>query len=61
VEVDLQRHHSCPEENSCGLKQLWQDVQAAVEKILFETTFDELRKRTLAGIAREGNYVAFEV
>ena len=61
VEVDLRRHHSCPEENSCGLKQLWQDVQVAVEKILFETTFDELRKRTLAGIAREGNYVAFEV
>jgi Rrf2 family cysteine metabolism transcriptional repressor len=61
VQLDLQRRDSCPEENSCGLKQVWQDVQAAVEKILFETTFDELRKRTLAGVAREGNYVAFEI
>lgn len=61
LEVDLQHHHACPEENSCGLKRVWQDVQAAVEKILFETTFDELRKRTLAGVPREGNYAAFEV
>jgi Rrf2 family protein len=61
LELDLQSHHSCPEVNSCGLKQVWQDVQSAVEKILFETTFDELRKRTLGGVAREGNYVAFEI
>lgn len=61
LELDLQRHDSCPEKNSCGLKQVWQDVQVAVDKILFETTFDELRKRTLAGIVRDTDYVAFEV
>ncbi len=61
LEFDLQNNHSCPEVNSCGLKQVWQDVQSAVEKILFETTFDELRKRTLGGVAREGSYAAFEI
>jgi Rrf2 family protein len=52
IEVSLRNGYACPEMDSCGLKQVWQDVQNAVEKILFETTFDDLRKRTLSGIAR---------
>jgi Rrf2 family protein len=42
----------CPESESCGLKQVWEDVQDAMEKILFATSFDDVRKRTLAGAAR---------
>jgi Rrf2 family cysteine metabolism transcriptional repressor len=61
IELDLKSHYACPEMNSCGLKQVWQDVQGAVEKILFETTFDEIRKRTLAGVARKGDYMVYEI
>jgi hypothetical protein len=43
----------CVEGQSCGLKQTWRDVQGAVEKILFATSFEEVRKRTLSGGARE--------
>ena len=57
IEVDLRAHYTCPESNSCGLKQVWQEVQGAVEKILFETSFDDLRKRTLAGVARRSDLV----
>lgn len=52
VEVGLGEAYSCPASDACGLKQVWQDVQGAVERILFETTFDDVRKRTLAGLAR---------
>lgn len=48
IEVDLHSKYTCPESDSCGLKQVWQEVQGAVEKILFETSFDDLCKRTLA-------------
>ena len=41
----------CVEGDSCGLKQTWKDVQRAVEKILFATSFEQIRKRTLAGRA----------
>lgn len=61
IEVDLKGHYSCPEIDACGLKQVWQDVQGAVEKILYETTFDEIRKRTLAGAARKNDYMAYEI
>jgi len=61
IEVDLKNHYACPEIDSCGLRQVWQDVQSAVEKILFQTTFDEVRKRTLAGVARKSDYTAFEI
>ncbi|HUL15452.1 MAG TPA: Rrf2 family transcriptional regulator [Terriglobales bacterium] len=37
----------CAEGENCGLRQLWQDVQDAVEKILFETSLDDLRRRSL--------------
>ncbi len=61
IEVSLKSGYACPEMDSCGLKQVWQDVQNAVEKILFETTFDDLRKRTLGGIARNPNSPANEI
>ena len=54
IEVDLRNPYACPESETCGLRQVWRDVQGAVEKILFETSFDEVRKRTLAGTARQG-------
>ncbi len=51
IEVDLRHAYVCPESSSCGLKQVWQDVQGAVERILFETTFEQVRLRTQAGTA----------
>jgi DNA-binding IscR family transcriptional regulator len=39
----------CVEGESCGLKQVWRDVQSSVEKILFATSFEEVRRRTLSG------------
>ncbi len=61
VEADQGHPYACPESDSCGLKQLWQDVQGAVERILFETSFDDIRKRTLAGVARNSSVAALEV
>ncbi len=60
IEVDLRNPNGCPERDSCGLRQVWQDVQGAVEKILFETSFDEVRRRTLAGATRKGDYLLYE-
>ena len=45
----------CVEGQSCGLKQTWRDVQDAVEKILFATSFEDVRKRTLNGRMAEAN------
>lgn len=39
----------CVEGENCGLKQMWQDVQGAVEKILFATSFADVKRRTLTG------------
>jgi len=39
----------CAEGPTCGLKQMWQDVQQSVEKILFATSFEDVKRRTLAG------------
>ncbi len=61
IEVDLQHPYACPESDTCGLKQVWQDVQGAVDKILFETTFDRLHKRTVAGSARRGAPVVYKI
>ncbi|MBI3668556.1 MAG: Rrf2 family transcriptional regulator [Acidobacteria bacterium] len=61
IEVDLQRPYTCPESDSCGLKQVWQDVQGAVERILFETTFDQVCKRTLTGSARGGDPMLYKI
>ncbi|MBI3664507.1 MAG: Rrf2 family transcriptional regulator [Acidobacteria bacterium] len=61
IEVNLRNTYACPESDSCGLKQVWQEVQNAVEKILFETTFDDLRKRTLSGLVRNTKVMADEL
>ena len=58
LEVGLRDgRYSCPEMDSCGLKQVWQEVQGAVEQILFATSFDELLRRTQAGPARKDSRV----
>ena len=41
----------CVEGESCGLKAMWGDVQVAVEKILFATSLEDVRRRTLSGRA----------
>ncbi len=61
IEVDLGNPYACPESDTCGLRQVWQDVQGAVEKILFETTFEEVRKRTMASPGRKGDYMVYEL
>lgn len=61
IEVDLRNPYACPESDTCGLRQVWQDVQGAVEKILFETTFEQVRKRSLAGPGRKGDYMLHEI
>ena len=61
IELNLKNGYACPESDSCGLKQVWQDVQNAVDKILFETTFEDLRKRTLGGMARNPKSAANEL
>ena len=61
IEVDLRSRYACPESNACGLRQVWQDVQSAVEKILFTTTFDDVRKRTMAGTAGKGDSLVYEI
>ena len=42
----------CVEGESCGLKAMWGDVQVAVEKILFATSLEDVKRRTLSGRAR---------
>ena len=43
----------CVEGESCGLKQVWRNVQHSVEEILFATSFEDVRKRTLSGAGRK--------
>jgi Rrf2 family protein len=33
-------------EDGCGLRQMWQDVQGVVEKILFSTSFEDILRRS---------------
>ncbi len=61
IEVDLRHPYACPESDTCGLKQVWQDVQGAVEKILFDTTFAEVRKRTQAGAGRKAESIVYKI
>jgi len=51
----------CVEGETCGLKQMWQDVQGAVEKILFATSFADVQRRTLDGRARHNNMTQLKV
>ena len=47
-------NYVCPEVEACGLKMVWNEVREAVEGILNHTTFDDLRRRTLASMAVAG-------
>ncbi len=60
ADSDARQGYVCPESENCGLKQVWQDVQEAVENILFATSFDDVRKRTLGGLVRHGDMARLE-
>ena len=47
-------HYACPEAASCGLRHLWENLQETVDRILFETSFAEICRHTLAGHGHEG-------
>lgn len=54
---DSERGFACADYYGCGLKQLWHDVNLAVEKLLFDTSFADVcanarRKPPLAVVAR---------
>lgn len=42
----------CTEGDVCGLRQMWQEVQSAIDHILFATSFAELSSRTRFSGAR---------
>jgi DNA-binding IscR family transcriptional regulator len=45
-QCDSERGYVCADSDGCGLKQVWSDVQLAVEKILFGTTFADVCARS---------------
>jgi Rrf2 family transcriptional regulator, cysteine metabolism repressor len=47
------------EGESCGLKAMWGDVQLAVEKILFATSLEDVRRRTLSGRGKNAEFARF--
>jgi Rrf2 family protein len=44
----------CVEGPGCGLKQMWREVQVAVEEILFATSFEDVRKQTRKHKSQQG-------
>lgn len=50
-------HYACPEADSCGLRQLWSNVQETVDRMLFESNFGEICRRTHAGPLPRGESV----
>lgn len=40
--------YTCPEREICGLRQLWENVQENVNRILFTTSFGDICRRTNA-------------
>lgn len=61
AEESTRREYSCPELASCGLKAVWKEVREAMEAILYRTTFDDIKKRTLADMARRNEFMMYEV
>ena len=61
VEEPASGEYSCPEIASCGLKAVWKEMREAMEAILYHTTFDDIKKRTLAGVARHNEFMMYEV
>lgn len=52
LRADAEGRCACPEAEACGLRQLWEELQESLDRVLFETSFAEVCRRTLA--AREG-------
>jgi len=50
--VAASRGTPCTEGDVCGLRQMWQEVQGAVDNILFTTSFADLCARTKAPVTR---------
>jgi Rrf2 family protein len=50
----MDENYACPEGGSCGLRQLWGNVRETVDKLLFETTFAEVCRRTNSGTLASG-------
>ena len=42
LQNDSERGFACADYYGCGLKQLWRDVNLAVEKLLFDTSFADI-------------------
>ncbi|HEV2388892.1 MAG TPA: Rrf2 family transcriptional regulator [Candidatus Acidoferrales bacterium] len=57
LEEDPADHHGCPEANACGLRQVWANLQATVERILFDTSFAEVCGRNREAQAKNGQLV----
>jgi Rrf2 family protein len=48
--------YSCPEAPGCGLRHLWQDVHESVDKILFNSNFGDVCRRTLESRPQGSTY-----
>lgn len=59
--TDGTRKSLCVEGEHCGLKRMWKDVQGAVEKILFATSFAEVRRNTMGNGRRSKELVRLKV
>lgn len=42
LQQDAERGFACSDSQTCGLMQVWDDVRAAVERILFTTSFADV-------------------
>ena len=62
LQNDSDRGFACADYYGCGLKQLWRDVNLAVEKLLFDTSFADIcansrRKPALAVINKSAAHL----
>lgn len=57
LRASTDNHYACPEADSCGLRQLWGNVQQTVDRMLFESDFGEICRRTQAGALPRGESV----
>lgn len=53
--------YGCPDVEICGLKAVWDEVKTAVENILYRTTFEDIRKRSLEAMAARSEYVGYQI
>ena len=51
----------CVEGPNCGLKLMWQQVQGAVEQILFATSFEDVKQRPHGGKSRQSELAQLDV